>query len=137
MRPLVLVVLLLLGGSCRTESVSSTPIHETEIAYADTQTMWEVHDEGGLLGYVVSFSESRDGGRTFFSVRNPSHQELGLIDGHGRIYRYHAHEREPEWLGTGTVSEGARRILDGGERTRLVERLGADPAAAPTDSPVD
>jgi len=120
-RALALALLALASVACRTETTTSPRVHETEIAHAAPGRIWEVREDGTLRGYVVRFSEAGDDGRVFFSVRNPSHQELGLIDGQGRCYRYHAHERTPTWLGTGTVVEGARRILDAGERAELVE----------------
>jgi hypothetical protein len=44
-------------------------------------------------------------------VQNVLQQELGRIDGLGRAWRHEPHEREPLWVGTGTVIEGARAIL--------------------------
>jgi hypothetical protein len=34
-----------------------------------------------------------------------------MVDFEGRAWRYRLHEEELEWLGTGTVVEGVRRIL--------------------------
>lgn len=112
-------------GACRTETVSSPVVEESRVTTAPAGTVWEVRERGALVGYVVRFREPGDDGRTFFSVRNPSHQELGLVDEHGRAYRYHPHEREPEWLGSGTVLDGVARILDLGEGAELRERLEA------------
>ena len=39
------------------------------------------------------------------------HQELGLIDAVGRVFRHVPHERDLEILGAGTVAYGAGRIL--------------------------
>ena len=67
-------------------------------------------DAGAELGFVLRFEASEDG-RCFHSVRNEWNQELGLVDAEGRAWRYRPHASEPEWLGTGTVGEGAGRIL--------------------------
>ena len=63
--------------------------------------------------------EETDGTRYFFSVRNAHQHELGLVDSFGRAYRYRPHQEEPEWLGTGTVEEGVRRILELSEEALL------------------
>lgn len=79
-------------------------------ALTQPKAAWELVLGGRVVGVVVEFDDA-DGARRFFSVRNPAHQELGMVDAHGRWWRYHPHEEEAEWLGTGTVSEGAREIL--------------------------
>lgn len=71
---------------------------------------WELVQDGRVVGVVVEFEENA-GERHFFSVRNPDQQELGMVDEHGRAWRFVPHSDEPEWLGTGTVLEGARRVL--------------------------
>lgn len=80
--------------------------------------MWE---SGRCLGAVVRFEEQAASERAFYSVRNPEGQEIGIVDLHGRVWRYRAHETEPEWLGTGTVFEGALKILGGTPAGKPVE----------------
>ena len=82
---------------------------------------WELWQEGLLLGSLVRFEETGDSGRAFYSVRNREGQEIGMVDLDGRAWRHRQHQTRPEWLGTGTVGEGARRILDGSEKAELIE----------------
>ena len=99
------------------------------IASARPTRAWRLAEGTATLGYVVCFEDPSDAERTFFSVRNELQQDLGLIDRRGRFFRYRPHRREPEWLGSGTVLEGARRILDAGPESELVEVRVADLAA--------
>lgn len=80
--------------------------------------MWET---GRYLGALVRFEEQGNSERAFYSVRNREGQEIGIVDVHGRVWRYRAHESEPEWLGTGTVFEGALKILGGSSAGTPVE----------------
>lgn len=88
------------------------------------QRRWRIEDEGRLLGYVLEFESAperdRPAGRCF-SVRNELEQELGLIDGLGRAWRFQLHEREPQWVATGTILEGALAILRAPASACLVE----------------
>ncbi len=94
---------------------------------------WQVVDGGRVLGFVVHYGTGDDADKAYFSVRNEHQQELGIVDAQGRAWRYRAHQREPDWLGSGTVVSGSRSILAGSDSTQLVpialDRLG-DPAAA-------
>lgn len=88
------------------------------------QRTWRVEQQGVLLGYVVELESAREGDRPVgrcFSVRNELQQELGLIDGLGRAWRFELHQREPRWVATGTVLEGARAILGVETEATLVE----------------
>jgi len=67
------------------------------------------------------FEERGNVERAFYSVRNREGQEIGIVDLHGRAWRYHAHVSESEWLGTGTVFEGALKILGGSSAGTPVE----------------
>lgn len=74
------------------------------------------------LGFVVRFEEimpTQETPRAFFSVRNPHGQELGLVDELGRAWRYRPHVHDPDWISTGSISEGISAILDGGTAVRL------------------
>jgi hypothetical protein len=70
---------------------------------------------------VVLFQERGLARDSIYVVRNPWHQDLGLIDGHGRAYRYVPHLEEPVWVGSGTVSAGARAILGLADDCELIE----------------
>jgi len=114
-RVLAAAALLALGAGaagCR------TTVHEAPVgaggfvsAVALPERAWEMVVDTRVVGVVVEFVEQGDGGRRFFSVRNELQQELGLVDGEGRAWRYRPHETEALWLGSGTVIEGAARIL--------------------------
>jgi hypothetical protein len=125
------IALALLVGSCRTESITTPVPPDAVIVHAQPTGTWRVVEDGELLGYVVRFEDPADALRSFFSIRNALHQELGVVDRHGRCFRYEPHVRGARWVSTGTVLEGARGILGAGERAELVAHEGPDaPAAA-------
>jgi len=85
---------------------------------------WALTLDGERLGWVVEFQDPDapdDPTREYFSVRNLQQQELGSLDGHGRAWRFVPHQRDPEWVGTTTVLEGACRILGLDAATQLEE----------------
>lgn len=89
------------------------------VARGSARAAWRVVDGDAIAGSVLRYQE--DGGsRTWFSVRNSWSQELGIVDSDGRAWRHRAHEREPDWLGTGTIADGARRILAASPNAKLV-----------------
>lgn len=71
---------------------------------------WEVVVDAAVVGVLVEFA-TEGSARRFFSVRNPFHQELGLVDELGRVWRYRAPDGEADWLGSATVIEGTARVL--------------------------
>lgn len=76
--------------------------------------VWEaVSRSGERLGLLVRFEASL-ASEVHFMVRNPWHQDLGLIDANGRAYRFLPHARDPVWVGTGTIAEGVARVLEAG-----------------------
>ena len=75
----------------------------------------------GAIGWLVRFQEEGEKGRSFYSVRNLHHQELGLVDTHGRAWRFEPFEKEPNWLGSGSVREGVSRIMSPGSPVVLTE----------------
>lgn len=93
---------------------------------------WEVREGDRVLGYVVRMQTGEVPSKTHYSVRNEHRQELGLVDADGRAWRYRAHEREPEWLGTSTVTNGARLILGASDEAQMIitdlARLSEKPA---------
>jgi hypothetical protein len=117
-----LLLILVSCGACRTTTTSS-PAESSGVAVARAVAVraWELWDAGTLLGSVVRYEEPGRPDRAFFGVRDDDHQDLGMIDHQGRAWRYRAHQREPEWVGTGTVLKGARSILGGSAASRLVE----------------
>jgi hypothetical protein len=82
---------------------------------------WDVLDGARRAGSVVRFQDPDRADRAWYSVRNEHRQEIGIVDVDGRVWRYRPHEREPEWLGSGTVLAGASRILAVGAGATLVE----------------
>lgn len=121
-RLLILATLAFVGFGCRTTSTNVPPNLGTAVVVRATpNAAWRVDDQGRLCGYVVRFETPGSTQNTYYSVRNEHHQELGIVDVEGRAWRYRAHVREPEWLGTGTVRSGARAILGASESARLDE----------------
>ena len=117
LRPLMIAALVLLA-SCETTRNALPTGGERTPARTEPVRAWAIVSGGEAHGFAVRFEE-KDGDRFFFSVRNENQQELGLVDSLGRAYRYRPHQEEPEWLGTGTVEEGVRRILELPEGARL------------------
>jgi len=107
---LPIAILVLLAG-CRTVEIRS-PISATgEIKVGVPARAWEVvHGERELAGLVILFEGAR-ASESIYVVRNVWQQDLGLIDNHGRAYRYLPHHRSPAWVGSGSVSQGVERIL--------------------------
>lgn len=134
---LALVSLLSLSA-CRTETTeepAGAGLHQIEALMA--QRAWSVVEGGKPIGSVVLYADPdapEDGSKHYFSVRNPFQQELGSLDGLGRAWKFSPHQREARLVGTGTVLEGARKILGGGADCELVEvalnELRAVPASA-------
>jgi hypothetical protein len=109
-------------AACRT-TTTSAPARSSDLRAAHMVPVgaWELWDADEKLGSVVRFEEREPSSRGFYSVLDLGLQDLGLIDLQGRAWRYRAHERESEWVGSGTVLRGARAILGGGAASRLVE----------------
>jgi hypothetical protein len=99
-------------GACRTTEVSSPVAAEGEVRVASPARAWELHDQvGEAHGLVLYFQADGADEDSLYMVQNLWHQDLGLIDAYGRAYRYLPHHREPAWVGSGTVEQGAGRIL--------------------------
>jgi hypothetical protein len=124
---------LLLVAACRTTTTYSPPNMDAAVVVrSEAVFAWELRDADHVVGYVVRFETGEHASKTHYSVRNEHRQELGIVDADGRAWRYRAHQREPEWLGTGTVQKGARLILDASDHASLVvtdlARLSEKPA---------
>lgn len=124
MRALNLVLLCLALGpvsGCQTHVSQADVLNsDAEVSLLQATRAWEVVEGGRVVGNVVEFEE-RVGEYRFFSVRNTLQQELGLVDIHGRAWRYRAHVEEPEWLCTGTILDGASAILELSSTPELFE----------------
>lgn len=82
---------------------------ETPVVRATTPTqMWNLVGNGITFGSVVLFESSTD---SFFSVRNEWQQDVGMIDAMGRAWAFQPHQKEAQWVGSGSVVSGAARIL--------------------------
>ena len=120
--------------ACRTTAnVASAPAPSARVG--THERTWEVHSGGEVLGLVVLFQEHGLTRDSLYVVRNPWNQDLGMIDGLGRAYRYLPHCEEPAWVGSGTIAAGAREILGAREECELIEL--PDPARATTNDPQD
>jgi hypothetical protein len=127
--PAALLLALALAG-CTTTVHSAPPgLANAVVARSLPTRGWELWEETRRAGSVVRYDEEGRAARAWFSVRNPHGQELGMVDADGRAWRYKPHQREPVWLGTGTVLQGACRILGAGPTASLVEVPLADLAA--------
>jgi len=116
------VLTAVLGAvGCRTTSTSAPPnLSSAVVVRAMPQEAWQVKDGERVIGFVVRFETDSAGDKAYFSVRNEHQQELGIVDAQGRAWRYRAHQREPDWVGSGTIENGARSILTGTSVMQLV-----------------
>jgi len=115
------VLALALLGACRTVAQEAAPPALPEIRVGQRARTWEVVHRGQRVGLVVLFQDRGHIGDSVYVVRNVWHQDLGLIDGLGRAYRYLPHHKEPAWVGSGTIALGAERILCVEDGCELVE----------------
>ena len=124
MRSVSLAVLTtaVLSAGCSTTSIremSSSPAPRVHVG--THKRTWEVRSGGEPLGLVVLFEDRARAQDSLYVVRNAWHQDLGLIDGLGRAYRYLPHREEPAWVGSGTIADGAQRILGAASACELFE----------------
>lgn len=104
---------LLLAPACQSTTTSSPPnLHAAVVTHSTPVEAWQMVDDGRVAGFVVRYESNEGKGGAYFSVCNEHAQALGIVATDGRAFRYRAHASEPEWLGTGTVLQGARGILD-------------------------
>ena len=111
----------LLLASCVTVHSQHEATADIELAAARPVAVWEIVSGEKRLGFVVRYDESGETSRSFFSVRNGWHQELGLIVELGRFWRLLPLEVVAWWLGSGTVEQGVQRILELDEQACLRE----------------
>jgi len=145
MRLLLASATFLACAACRTIATSapaSSPVPAVQVG--TRERTWEVRSGGEPLGFVVLFQERGLVRDSLYVVRNPWHQDLGMIDGLGRAFRYLPHCEEPVWVGSGTIVAGARVILGAAGECELIELDdparaladgSAEPVARPSDAP--
>ena len=120
--PILLGVLGLFSlGACIT-STSSQPVglDRAIITSIPVSRAWVVQESAKTVGSVVRYSERGSDGRFLYVVRNLWDQDLGVIDEQGRAWRRVPHE-DDHWIGTGTIVQGVRQILDTGPDTQMLE----------------
>jgi hypothetical protein len=129
MKTLVLTSALALTAACRTTETHSPAGAATPVVRLGTRARtWEVRCGDELVGLVVLFQERGLARDSIYLVRNTWNQDLGLIDGHGRAYRYLPHHDDPAWVGSGTIAGGVERILGSHGPCALLEQR--DPSAS-------
>ena len=110
-----------LGACATTQTVRTTPARIALVTTTEASRCWQVLEGGEPYGWVVRFEGTDGPGHEYYSVRNLHHQELGTLDEQGRAWRFVPHQREAEWVWTGTVLEGTRLILGLGTDAELEE----------------
>jgi hypothetical protein len=128
---LAFLLVALSCAGCRTTETRRLNFSEpAEVHIGSLARNWEIRSGEELVGLLVLF-EARDVARdSVYVVRNQWHQDLGMIDAFGRAFRYLPHRRDPTWVGTGTVVQGAERILEASSPCRLVELLSTEDSGA-------
>ena len=113
MRSLVLASVSALALACvSTNQSSPAGARGAVLTHAAPVSAWWIVQGGERVGSVVRYEPAGRPDRGFFAVRNEHGQDLGLVDALGRSFRHRPHRPQPEWVGTGTVQEGAARILE-------------------------
>jgi hypothetical protein len=125
------LVSLGLLGACHVVEIREPVSNSAEMRVGRPGRTWEIVDERGeAIGLLVRFDVSGSPDDSLYMVRNVWHQDLGLVDAHGRAFRYLPHHKEPAWIGCGTVLEGVGRILKR-EGCSLVEMPFDEPTRPP------
>lgn len=136
MKALLTSALALLGAGCHTVSTEVASSPAPSVRVGTRARVWELQRAGDPLGLVVLFHEEGRASNSLYLVRNLWHQDLGLVDGLGRAFRYLPHLEAPVWIGSGTVLAGAQRILEVDGACELVELDTADAVALPATASV-
>ena len=116
-----LATLLSLGSCITTTTSQPVGLDRAVLTSIPVSRAWLVQEGGQTIGSVVRYSERGSDGRFLYVVRNLWDQDMGMIDERGRAWRRLPHE-EDSWIGTGTVVQGVRQILDAGPDTQMDER---------------
>jgi hypothetical protein len=120
-----LTLCLIALPSCILVSQRSSPTDGPKAVSTLPKAAWSViptdFDSTDSIGWVIRFQEAGESARSFYSVRNLHHQELGLVDTLGRAWKYQPFQKEANWLGSGSVPEGVSSILCPGSPVTLVE----------------
>lgn len=112
----------LLPGCMTTTTTQEPPgIERAVLTPVPAVRAWVVLEAGRVEGSVVRYAERGQDGRFLYVVRNVWDQDLGVVDELGRAWRRVPHQ-EDRWIGTGTVADGVRRILDLGRGCALSEQ---------------
>lgn len=107
---------------CMTTTTQDPPgIERAVLTPVPAVRAWVVLEEGRVEGSVVRYAERGQDGRFLYVVRNVWDQDLGVVDELGRAWRRVPHQ-EDRWIGTGTVADGVRRILELGRGCALSEQ---------------
>lgn len=111
-----------LPGCMTTTSTQDPPgIDRAVLTPVPAVRAWVVLEEGRVAGSVVRYAERGSEGRFLYVVRNLWDQDMGVVDELGRAWRKVPHA-EDRWIGTGTVADGVRRILELGRTSALSEQ---------------
>lgn len=128
LRPFLVALVLVGCRTVRDESPAGMQLAQPQVGVA--VSAWEVlSSDSALIGSVVRFETNATPKRAYYSVRNTHQQEVGIVDSEGRAWRHVMHQRDPEWLGSGTVEAGAGLILADSPRAKLVSVTLADLAS--------
>lgn len=110
-----------LAACMTTTTTQPTGLDRAVLTPVPAVRAWVVVESGAVAGSVVRYAERGQDGRFLYMVRNIWDQDLGLVDELGRAWRRVPHE-EDRWIGTGTVAQGVRSILEVGDAASLSER---------------
>ena len=124
MRKLLLPIVALTALGCVSSKDSSPPgLDSAVVQHSKATRAWNLRSQGVAVGSVIRYESVLGPDRFYFIVRNRHEQDMGLVDALGRAYRNRPFEDEPEWLGSGTVLDGARLILGLGGAVELDETV--------------
>ncbi len=118
--PLLLAAALVLSGCITSEVSEPAAATVPPVIVSDATELWRIHEAGVHRGWLVRYTPWGEPQDAFLSVRNPWQQELGMIDGESRWWRFQAHDREPVLIGAGATADGVTAILELVEAPQLI-----------------
>lgn len=108
----LLVAGLLAGAaSCVETTVERQDLGDARVREVPATGAFDVRHAGASVGQVQRYGDANDPQQHYYVVMNPWGQELGIVDGLGRVWQRRPHESEPEAIGSGSLADGVARLL--------------------------
>lgn len=127
--PWLLSLVVALGALSCASKVGNPTAAAPALVEGVVEARWRVveadrqGDERRTLGFVArTCYPLPDGDVSLWLVENDRLQEVGFLDGNGRVFRSLPFSDDPRWVATATLEEGVRILLRSNALVKL-ERL--------------